>query len=358
MHPEDDHVVQIVDQRHLPHRLVTANLESYHQAATAIREMWVRGAPLIGATAAYGCYLAALQAPKNDVTPYLNNAFATLLDTRPTAVNLSWAIDRMRKALLEITSKEDMIILSKAIAQDIVEEDVRICRDIGIHGLALIESIRLKKEGVPINILTHCNAGRMATVEWGTATSPIYRAHQQGIPVHIWVDETRPRNQGARITAWELAQAKIPHTIIVDNAGGLLMQQGKVDLCLVGTDRTALNGDVGNKIGTYLKALAARDNSIPFYVAVPSHSFDWNAVSGSNIPIEERSPEEVTFISGLRDEQMCEVRLAPPGSAALNYGFDITPARLVTGLITERGICKASEKGIRSLFPDGPVCPI
>ena len=319
--------------------------------------MWVRGAPLIGATAAFGCYLGALEAPEKGLHQYMKTVSSDLQKTRPTAVNLSWALDRVRKAVADLQTKSDLIKMTMAVAQDIVEEDVKICRDIGLHGLSLIETIHHSNERRPVQILTHCNAGRMATIEWGTATSPIYHAHERGIPLHIWVDETRPRNQGARITAWELGERGIPHTVIADNTGGLLMRQGKVDLCLVGTDRTASNGDVANKIGTYLKALAAHHNNVPFYVALPSSSIDWNASSGDDIPIEERDPEEITHISGFDGEVIRRVQLTPGKSAALNLGFDITPAEFVTALITERGICTASEQGIRSLFREGNYCP-
>ena len=357
LHPKDPKVVQIIDQRVLPHQLAVTDLRSHHDAVRAIKEMWVRGAPLIGATAAFGCYLGALEAPEKGLHQYMKTVSSDLQKTRPTAVNLSWALDRVRKAVADLQTKSDLIKMTMAVAQDIVEEDVKICRDIGLHGLSLIETIHHSNERRPVQILTHCNAGRMATIEWGTATSPIYHAHERGIPLHIWVDETRPRNQGARITAWELGERGIPHTVIADNTGGLLMRQGKVDLCLVGTDRTASNGDVANKIGTYLKALAAHHNNVPFYVALPSSSIDWNASSGDDIPIEERDPEEITHISGFDGEVIRRVQLTPGKSAALNLGFDITPAEFVTALITERGICTASEQGIRSLFREGNYCP-
>jgi len=300
-------------------------------AAKAIKEMWVRGAPLIGITAAYGLYLATLEAQgKSNSAEYLQECARRLLETRPTAVNLRWAVHALR----------------------LKQEDIEVCRKIGEHGIALIEEKSIAKSGDTINILTHCNAGWLACVDWGTATSPIYQAHNKGIKVHVWVDETRPRNQGARITAWELGQHGIPHTIITDNAGGHLMQQGMVDMCIVGTDRTTRKGDVANKIGTYLKALAAKDNDVPFYVALPSSTIDWEIEDGKDIPIEVRDEEEVLCIYGQHEGTIKQVRLAPQNSRGLNYGFDITPARLVTGLITERGICKADECDIENLFPD------
>lgn len=315
--------------------------------------MWVRGAPLIGATAAYGVYFAVKEArTASNPAEFFSQKIDQLLASRPTAVNLAWAVNRQLEAILGIEDWGKKAEIAFDTANQIVEEDVAQCHQIGVHGLALIEDC-YKKTGKPVQVLTHCNAGRMACVAWGTATSPIYQAHAAGIPVHVWVDETRPRNQGARITAWELAQAGIPHTVIVDNAGGHLMQHGMVDLCLVGSDRTTLTGDVANKIGTYLKALAAHDNDVPFYVALPSTTIDFTLKDGlKEIPIEKRAESEVTKIQGWTGESLEQVLLTPKDSPAANYAFDVTPARLVMGLITERGICDASEAGIRGLFPD------
>lgn len=354
----DSKVIEIVDQRALPHELLIAELSSTNEAASAIREMWVRGAPLIGATAGYGMYLAVLEAEGQSIremNAYLDAMAHKLMDTRPTAVNLQWAIRRQLEAIQTGETWEEKRQLAFDTASAIVEEDVAICRNIGEHGLEIIRKLAARKPSKPIHILTHCNAGRMATVEWGTATAPIYLAHEAGIPIHVWVDETRPRNQGARITAWELAEKKIPHTVIVDNVGGHLMQHGQVDLCIVGTDRTTRQGDVANKIGTYLKALAAYDNQVPFYVALPSSTIDWELRDGiKEIPIEERDDREVKYIYGW-DEDMEEarrVRLTPIRSKAANFAFDVTPARLVTGLITERGVAEASEAGLVALFPE------
>jgi len=354
MADEDSHCVRIIDQRALPHHFVVEHLYSIDDAARAIKDMHVRGAPLIGATAAWGLYLAVLQAQQQGNYSYaqLRQQANTLKDVRPTAINLHWAIERVMNAMKNTDS--DPLAITRHEAETIVAEDIEICRRIGTHGLPLIEAIARRKKGAPVNILTHCNAGWLATVDWGTATSPIYHAHQQGIEVHVWVGETRPRNQGASLTAWELAEQGIAHTIIVDNAGGHLMQKGEVDLIIVGTDRTARNGDVANKIGTYLKALAARDSELPFYVALPSPSIDWDISDGcKQIPIEERAAEEVTHIAGHTAEaELTAVRLTPAASQAANPGFDVTPARLITGLITERGICEASEAGLRGLFPE------
>ncbi|MDX2250253.1 MAG: S-methyl-5-thioribose-1-phosphate isomerase [Bacteroidia bacterium] len=349
-------VVTIVDQRFLPHQFVLADLNSVEDTALAIRDMWVRGAPLIGVTAAYGMYFAAREAAQSDdFEASLQSAADILLATRPTAVNLKWAIEQQKKVLKLPGTAEEKIQRALQSAHLMAEEDAEVCRQIGLHGLSLIQEISKSKAGKPVQILTHCNAGRMACVEWGTATSPIYQAHQAGIAVHVWVDETRPRNQGASITAWELAEAGIPHTVIPDNAGGHLMQHRMVDICFVGTDRTALNGDVANKIGTYLKALAAKDNNIPFYVALPSSTIDWEIKKGvEEIPIEKRSAREVTHIQGWDEinEKITEIRLTPADSPAVNYAFDVTPAHYISGLITEKGICPASETGIRSLFPE------
>ncbi|MEL6673517.1 MAG: S-methyl-5-thioribose-1-phosphate isomerase [Bacteroidota bacterium] len=348
--------VQVIDQRHLPHEWRIARLETVEEAARAIKEMWVRGAPLIGATAAFGMYLAVREMPEGaQPEVWLSQCAARLLDTRPTAVNLQWALDRQMAALqgrTEVAVLEDTAL---KLALEIADEDAEICRMIGVHGLPLIEKIAAEKPGQVVNILTHCNAGSLATVDWGTATSPIYQAHQAGIKVHVWVDETRPRNQGARLTAWELGQQGVPHTIIADNSGGHLMQHGQVDLCIVGTDRTTYTGDVANKIGTYLKALAAWDNGVPFYVALPSPTIDWSIRDGvKQIPIEVRGGEEVRFMRGWCDRtgQVEKVRIVPADSPAENHAFDVTPAKYVTALITERGVCPATEEGIASLFPE------
>jgi methylthioribose-1-phosphate isomerase len=346
---EDGRSVEIIDQRLLPHELVVARLQTLDDAARAIREMAVRGAPLIGATAAYGVALAAAADRSDDG---IAQAIDVLAATRPTAVNLHWALEVMRRALLPLPPRRRHEA-ALARAAEIAEEDVAINRAIGEHGLPLIAAAHRRKNGARVEILTHCNAGWLATVDWGTALAPIYRAHDDGIPVHIWVDETRPRNQGASLTAWELLQHGVPHTVIADNAGGHLMRHGRVDLCITGTDRTTAAGDVANKIGTYLKALAARDNGVPFYVALPSPTIDWAIDDGDQIPIEERDPREVTHIAGWTEEgERVEVRLTPEGSSAANYAFDVTPARLVTGLITERGVCPATREGLLGLFPE------
>lgn len=348
---DDKRAVHVIDQRKLPHQFVTARIESVKEAATAIKDMWVRGAPLIGATAAYGMALAMHADPsdKNLVIAY-DHLFAT----RPTAVNLRWALEDMRELLGQL-SPDLRANEAYRHAAKICDEDVQICSAIGENGLDLIERIWHKK-GQPeaINILTHCNAGWLATVDWGTALSPIYKAYNAGIPVHVWVDETRPRNQGSSLTAWELGQQGVKHTIIVDNVGGHLMQHGLVDLCITGTDRTTYSGDVCNKIGTYLKALAAHDNNVPFYVGLPSPTIDWTVYDGlSGIPIEERDGSEVSIVSGYTtDGTVTDVRLTPEGSEVANYAFDVTPRRLITGLITERGVCDASENGLRNLFPE------
>ena len=344
--------VSIIDQRHLPHRLVVEDIDSLQQMCAAIREMHLRGAPLIGVAAAYGVYLACRQAEGSGSTDSLEEAAGLLLATRPTAVNLAWAVERQLKALRSRDNRKQRIIAALTTAREIEAEDIERCRQIGEHGVALIEEIHRKKRDT-VNVLTHCNAGWLACVRHGTATAPIYEARRRGIPVHVWVDETRPRNQGARLTAWELGQAGVSHTVIVDNAGGHLMQHGQVDLVIVGSDRTTQTGDVANKIGTYLKALAARDNGVPFYVALPSSTIDWELRDGiAEIPIEERNPEEVGFVAGeLKDGgEIAEVRILPKDSPAANFAFDVTPSRLVTGLITERGICAATQRGIAALF--------
>ncbi|MCF3649776.1 S-methyl-5-thioribose-1-phosphate isomerase [Synoicihabitans lomoniglobus] len=346
--------VEIIDQTVLPHRYEIAVLRTLDDAAHAIRAMLVRGAPLIGATAAWGVWLA-MQNDASDAA--LTRAYDTLFATRPTAVNLRWALDRARTRLSPLPESE-RATAARALAIEVCDEDVGINHAIGQAGLALIRDIAAQKPaGQPVNILTHCNAGWLATVDWGTATSPIYQAHDAGIAVHVWVDETRPRNQGFNLTAWELLNHGVPHTVIVDNAGGHLMQHGQVDLCIVGTDRTTATGDVCNKIGTYLKALAAHDNGVPFYVALPSPTIDWTVRDGvAEIPIEERSGDEVTHIAGLGpDGTVTTIQIPPTGSPAANPAFDVTPARLVTGLITERGVCPASAAGLKNLFPDQSI---
>lgn len=349
--PDDSSVVQVIDQRLLPHEYSVHDLNCWRDGVIAIQAMTVRGAPLIGATAAWSLYLASLEA--DDPAAELELAASALLDSRPTAVNLRWAVERVLSTIAEAGPQPDLAALTRREAEAICEEDIASCRAIGAHGLSLIEKIAVTKNGAPINILTHCNAGSLATVSIGTATAPIYLAHQKGIAVHVWVDETRPRNQGSQLTAWELAANGVPHTLIVDNAGGHLMQRNQVDLVVTGTDRTTRCGDVANKIGTYLKALAARDNDIPFYVALPSTTIDWGARDGLlEIPIEERDAVEVTQTSGAYNGQTISVRTTAPDTAVKNPAFDVTPARLITGLITERGVCDASEAGLLRLFPE------
>ena len=343
--------VGAIDQRRLPHEFVMARIASVDAAADAIRGMLVRGAPLIGATAAYGVALA-MRADGSDAA--LDRAYSLLIATRPTAINLKWALDQMQRVLrpLSPSARAEAAYLR---AGEIAEEDVAINREIGRHGLTLIEAAGMnKKPGEPVNILTHCNAGWLATVDWGTATAPIYLAHDRGLLVHVWVDETRPRNQGASLTAWELGHHGVPHTVIPDNTGGHLMQHGMVDLAIVGTDRVTANGDVCNKIGTYLKALAAHDNRLPFYVALPSPTIDFSIDDGlSQIPIEQRAADEVATMTGrTADGRIETVRVVPEGSPIANYGFDVTPSRLVTGLITERGVLKADRHALRRAFPD------
>jgi methylthioribose-1-phosphate isomerase len=345
----DGRAVEVIDQTKLPHRFETLRLSSLEEAAHAIRAMIVRGAPLIGATAAYGLAMATARNPSDDG---LDAAYETLLAARPTAVNLRWALDRMRNALRN-TPRTERPALAWQEAAAICDEDVETCRRIGEHGLALFKEAAVRKNGKTLNVLTHCNAGWLACVDWGTALAPIYMAHDAGIPIHVWVDETRPRNQGASLTAFELGAHGVPHKIVADNAGGHLMQHGDVDLCIVGTDRVTKNGDVANKIGTYLKALAARDNNVPFYVALPSSTIDWTLSSGALIPIEERSAEEVTRMTGrLPNGETVTVDIAAPGSSAANPAFDVTPARLVSGFVTERGVCAATEADLSALFPE------
>jgi methylthioribose-1-phosphate isomerase len=347
----DGSSVAIIDQTQLPHRFAVERLTTVAAMADAIARLKVRGAPLIGASAAYGLVLAMMDDPSD---ANLNAAYATLLATRPTAVNLRWALDDVGQMLRQ-TPPGRRLDAAVRRAAEIADEDVAINAAIGEHGLALIAAAQAgKAAGQPVNVLTHCNAGWLATVDWGTALAPVYKAHDQGLAVHVWVDETRPRNQGASLTAWELGQHGVPHTVIADNAGGHLMQRGLVDLCIVGTDRTTRTGDVANKIGTYLKALAARDTGVPFHVALPGPTIDWRLTDGmGQIPIEERDAAEVCWIEGETAAGAIErVRLTPPGSAALNPAFDVTPARLVTGLITERGLCPASADGLRTLYPE------
>tara|TARA_X000000950_G_scaffold182117_1_gene220756 strand:- start:543 stop:1613 length:1071 start_codon:yes stop_codon:yes gene_type:complete len=341
-----NNVVKIIDQTKLPHKFIIKDLKTVKDTINSIKNMEVRGAPLIGATAAYGLVLSIIE--KNDLS-FLKKSCEDLIASRPTAINLKWAVDRMMKKLSGANEND---IFKKALeeAKAIVEEDVGFCKSIGLNGLKIIEKIYKKKKD-KVNILTHCNAGWLATIDWGTATSPIYHAHQKGIKVHVWVDETRPRNQGANLTSFELNEEGIPNTVITDNAGGILMQRGQVDMCIVGTDRTLSNGDVCNKIGTYLKALAAKDNNVPFYVALPSSTIDWNIKDHKKIPIEERNSEELSHVEGVdKNNQVTKVRIYPQKSKSMNLAFDITPAKYVTGLITEKGICEASAEGLRGLF--------
>lgn len=348
---DDGWSVEIIDQTQLPHRFVTVPLRSCEAVGRAIKSMQVRGAPLIGATAAYGLAMA-MRDDASDAA--LVRAIAYLAAQRPTAVNLRWALEEVRKAIATkpVAGRADA---AYARAAALCEEDVETNRQIGAHGLALIRSVAAKKTsaGAPVNVLTHCNAGWLACVDWGTATSPIYQAHDDGIGLHVWVDETRPRNQGAALTAFELGAHGVPHTIVADNAGGHLMQEGRVDLVIVGTDRVTANGDVVNKIGTYLKALAAHDTGVPFYVALPHSTIDWSLARGRDVTIEERAAEEVLVMTGRTpDGQVISIEIAAPGSPAGNPAFDVTPARLVTGFITGRGICEASHAGLLSLYPE------
>lgn len=348
----EDRYVEVIDQKLLPHELVTRKLTTYKDAEIAIKDMTVRGAPLIGATAAYGIYLAVRELIEKQLDgSFLDTAFSDLRASRPTAVNLFWALDKMRDAL--DNCEGDFLQLAWNTANQIVEDDVETCRMIGVHGLPFIEEISKRKNGAVVNILTHCNAGMLGCIEWGTITSPIYQAMEKGIKVHVWVDETRPRNQGSNLTCYELTRHNVPHTLIVDNAGGHLMQHGFVDMVIVGTDRTTRNGDVANKIGTYLKALSAKDNNIPFYVALPSTTLDMTIENGFDIPIEERNQDEVRYMIGKQaNGEIGSVLICPETTQASNYGFDVTPARLVTKIITERGTCDASEEGLLDLFPE------
>jgi methylthioribose-1-phosphate isomerase len=342
----ENNVVKIIDQTKLPHKFVVKDLKTVKEAINAIKTMEVRGAPLIGATAAYGLVLAILE---NNDQSYLKKSAENLIKSRPTAINLKWAVDRMMNKLSGVNS-EKILEIALNEAKEICEEDIKFCENIGLNGLKIIEEIYNKKKDT-VNILTHCNAGWLATVNWGTATSPIYHAHKKGIPVHIWVDETRPRNQGSNLTSYELNEEEVPNTIIADNTGGILMQRGEVDICIVGTDRTLSTGDVCNKIGTYLKALAANDNKIPFYVALPSSTIDWKTKDFKNIPIEERNSEELSHLEGLNEKgEVTKVLIYPKKSKSKNLAFDVTPSKYITGLITEKGVCEASEDGLKSLF--------
>ncbi len=348
----DDRFVEVIDQTKLPHEFAVVKLETYDDAEEAIKEMTVRGAPLIGATAAFGIYLAVREMIEEELKPsFLDKAFSDLRASRPTAVNLFWALDRMQKAL---DNTDDFLKTAWETAKQIVEDDVETCRMIGVHGLPIIEELSKRKNGETVNILTHCNAGMLGCVEWGTVTSPIYQAVNKGIAVHVWVDETRPRNQGSNLTCYELAKHGVDHTLIVDNTGGHLMQHGMVDMVIVGTDRTTRKGDVANKIGTYLKALAAHDNNVPFYVALPSTTLDMTIRDGlKEIPIEERNQDEVRYMIGKSSSGKIEsVLICPETTKAANYGFDVTPARLITKIITDRGVCDANEESISKLYPE------
>ena len=343
---EANQLVKIIDQTKLPHQFIIKDLKTVKDAVNAIKIMEVRGAPLIGGTAAYGIALAVKE---NNDPEFIKRSAEELIQSRPTAINLKWAVDRMMKKLSGINS-DKILNLALNEAKEICDEDEKFCKNIGVNGLKIIEEIYNKKKDT-VNILTHCNAGWLATINWGTATSPIYHAHKKGIPVHVWVDETRPRNQGANLTSYELNEEEIPNTIIADNTGGILMQRGEVDICIVGTDRTLSNGDVCNKIGTYLKALAAYDNKVPFYVALPSSTIDWEIKEGKDIPIEERNSEELSHVEGVdENNEIKKVLIYPKKSKAMNLAFDVTPAKYVTGLITEKGISIASSEGLKKLF--------
>lgn len=353
---KNENTIQIIDQRHLPHQLVIEDLKTSEDVAVAIEEMHVRGAPLIGGAAAYGMYLAILEAVRleeNQFEDYILKRKNRLENTRPTAVNLFYGIEKVLTAIQPSFSKKEKIQRALDAARQVCDEAVAQNQQIGKHGAALIQAISDKKQGQTVNILTHCNAGWLACIDYGTATAPIYEAFERGIDLHVWVDETRPRNQGARLTAFELQQHGIPHTVIVDNVGGHLMQHDMVDVVIVGSDRTTRAGDVANKIGTYLKALAAFDNGVPFYAALPESTFDWNIRDGlTEIPIETRGSEEVKYIQGLENGQVKKVLLTPEASPAINYGFDVTPRKYVTGIITERGVCEANEASILEMYPE------
>jgi methylthioribose-1-phosphate isomerase len=354
IHPDNPAVVQIIDQRYLPFAFIIEDLRTAEDMYTAIHDMHLRGAPLIGAAGALGMYLAVMNHSGSPIaTDFINNLTDYLKSARPTAVNLAWALDRISKAVRRGSNKDEMIKIARDISLQIIAEERTNCKKIGQHGVKIIEALSRGKNGKPVNILTHCNAGWLACIDYGTATAPIYLAHDKGINIHVWVDETRPRNQGARLTAWELRQHGVPCTVIADNTGGHLMQQGMVDMVIVGSDRTSPYGDVVNKIGTYLKALAAHDNHIPFYAALPSSTIDWNLKEGAmETPIEERDGNELRFMEGLTGGIICEVEIIPSDTEVANFGFDITPARLVSGIITERGITLANKKGIFTLFPE------
>jgi methylthioribose-1-phosphate isomerase len=342
----EDDVVKIIDQTKLPHKFIIKDLETVKDAINAIKIMEVRGAPLIGGAAAYGMALAVKE--NNDID-FIKKSSEELIESRPTAINLKWAVDRMNKKLSGI-NKDEILDVALNEAKEICDEDEKFCQNIGLNGLKIIQEIYSKKKNI-VNILTHCNAGWLATINWGTATSPIYHAHKKGIPIHVWVDETRPRNQGANLTSYELNEENIANTIIADNTGGILMQRGEVDMCIVGTDRTLSNGDVCNKIGTYLKALAAHDNNVPFYVALPSSTIDWEIKEGKDIPIEERNSEELSHIEGVdENNEIKKILIYPKKSKTMNLAFDVTPAKYVTGLITEKGISEASSEGLKKLF--------
>jgi len=342
----EENVVKIIDQTKLPHQFIIKDLKTVKDTINAIKVMEVRGAPLIGGTAAYGMALAVQE---NNDLDFIKKSSEELIESRPTAINLKWAVDRMMKKLSGINS-DQILDIALNEAKEICDEDEKFCENIGLNGLKIIEEI-YNKTKKKVNILTHCNAGWLATINWGTATSPIYHAHQKGIPVHVWVDETRPRNQGANLTSYELNEENIPNTIIADNTGGILMQRGDVDMCIVGTDRTLSNGDVCNKIGTYLKALAAHDNNVPFYVALPSSTIDWKIKEGKDIPIEERNSEELSHIEGVdENNEIKKILIYPKKSKAMNLAFDVTPAKYVTGLITEKGICEASSDALKKMF--------
>lgn len=352
LNKNDEKVVEVIDQRKLPFEFQVFEMRTVEENYYAIKEMVVRGAPLIGVTAAYGMYLALLQYKKGDFEEYIKASADYLKSSRPTAVNLAFAVDEMVSVILEGKDDPKLIHIALQKAHQLKSEEIEFGDKIGNYGVELIEAI-YKEKGKTVNILTHCNAGWLACIDWGTATAPIYKAHLKGIPIHVWVDETRPRNQGARLTAYELGEEGVPHTIIPDNTGGHLMQHGMVDIVIVGSDRTTVTGDVANKIGTYLKALAAKDNEVPFYAALPSSTFDWRMEDGvREIPIEQRNAEEVSDIEGWTGNEVHKVRLIPEKSAVANYGFDVTPARLVTGLITERGICNADKDSILELFTE------
>ena len=342
----ENNSVKIIDQTKLPHQFIIKDLKTVKDSINAIKTMEVRGAPLIGATAAYGLVLAIIE---NNEQSFIKKSAEDLIRSRPTAINLKWAVDRMMKKLSGINS-DQILTIALNEAKEICEEDIKFCEKIGLNGFKIIEEIYNKKKDT-VNILTHCNAGWLATINWGTATSPIYHAHKKGIKLHVWVDETRPRNQGANLTSYELNEEGVPNTIIADNTGGILMQRGDVDMCIVGTDRTLSTGDVANKIGTYLKALAAKDNNVPFYVALPSSTIDWETKNFKDIPIEERSSEELSHVEGLdENNNIKKIQIYPKKSKTMNLAFDVTPAQLVTGLITEKGISEASTEGLKKLF--------